>query len=51
MEEKEKKVKKGFWSEYFKSLCDHPFRTTFVTLIVVDGAVEIVRQAFGRNSE
>ena len=47
----EKKEKKGFWSEYFKSLCDHPVRTAFVTIVVVDGVVEIVRYAFGRNSE
>ena len=47
----ETNVKKGFWSEYFKSLCDHPARTTFVTIVVVDGVIEIVRYAFGRNSE
>ena len=35
----EKNVKTGFWSEYFKSLCNHPFRTVVVTALVVDGAV------------
>ena len=46
----EKNVKTGFWSEYFKSLCNHPFRTVVVTALVVDGAVAIVESVFGRDS-
>ena len=49
MEEQEKK-KNGFWSEYFKSLCNHPFRTVVATALVVDGAVAIAKCVFGRDS-
>lgn len=46
----EKNVKTGFWSEYFKSLCNHPFRTVVATALVVDGAVAIAKYVFGRDS-
>ena len=46
----EKNVKTGFWSEYFKSLGNHPFRTMIATMFIVDGAVAIVRYVFGRDS-
>jgi hypothetical protein len=46
----EKNVMTGFWSEYFKSLCNHPFRTVVATALVVDGAVSIAKCVFGRDS-
>ena len=46
----EKNVKTGFWSEYFRSLCNHPFRTVVATALVVDGAVAIAKGVFGRDS-
>jgi hypothetical protein len=45
----EKNVKTGFWSEYFKSLGNHPFRTVVATALVVDGAVAIAKCVFGRD--
>ena len=47
----EKKTKVGFWSEYFKSLGDHPFRTVVVTAIVMDGIMGVANLIFGRRSE
>jgi hypothetical protein len=45
----EKNVKTGFWSEYFKSLGNHPFRTTIITVVIVDGIVSIIDCVFGRS--
>lgn len=47
----EKKEKCGFWSEYFKSLNNHPFRTTVVTIVMVDGLISIIDCVFGSKHE
>ena len=45
----EKNVKTGFWSEYFRSLGNHPFRTVVATAIVVDGITCIVSYIFSKS--